>query len=411
MTINLQKLFRVSLTDREIMFYMAVPAISTLISAFIIMAGIGTDLRQFVILIFIVIIAGLGIGAGFVYYMESKTKEIIKTAGNYVTGASKDLTGFKLIDDIMGLSRTEGEKSGKETTDFIASYNKGITCLADKIDTVNSGSGKLVDDMAGAKKEAMDNFDNIKKISIIINNITNALNTMIEEIRKISEQTNNIVSMAKKGSKETGSEIQAIGNIKEAVAESSEVIKKLQINSRETKNIVSTVAEIAKKTNLLSLNAAIEAARAGEAGRGFAVVAQEIRELAEASTKATQEMGVFLTNTEDLAKKAVNVISGQSKIEEAVEVVYKASDSFINIVGALSEISKMLSSVYVTAQEHKIDNDLLRILAVKISEKLKVLTVNIDGVYVKVKESAAMIGEAAGSADEFGKDINKKGAI
>jgi methyl-accepting chemotaxis protein len=216
------------------------------------------------------------------------------------------------------------------------------------------------------------------------------------------------VNIAKMGSRKTGSEIQAMGNIKEAVVESAVVIQKLQFNSKETKRIVQTVSEIAKKTNLLSLNAAIEAARAGEAGKSFAVVAQEIRDLAEGAQKATTEMSVFLANTEDLAREAVNVISGQSKIEEAVNVVYEASDSFMNIVSTLSEISRLLSSVYSTAEEYKVDNDLLRILSGKISDKLKLLIVNIEGVFGKVRNSLNLIQDISTSATRFNEILKNR---
>jgi methyl-accepting chemotaxis protein len=207
-----------------------------------------------------------------------------------------------------------------------------------------------------------------------------------------------IVSVAKAGSRMTGSEIQAMGSIKNAVAESSDVITKLQATARETKRIVLTVADMAKKTNLLSLNAGIEAARAGEAGKSFAVVAQEVRELAEGATRATSEMSAFLARTEDLAKQAVNVISGQSKIEEAVRVVYSASDSFLTIMSALTDVSKILSTIYSTAEEYKVDNDLLRILSDKMRDKLKELSVNMDNVFDSIKENLHTVEEVYGSS-------------
>jgi methyl-accepting chemotaxis protein len=393
----------------EIIFYTAVPVACTLLAAVIVMAGIGVNLRQFIMLFFVSVIASMGIGAFFVYFMDAKTRELIKAAVKYTSGVSSEKTGFKFIDDIMDLGKKERAALKAGQLEFVSRFTSGLSVVAVKIESINNGNAALLDEMSGAKKEVQDNFENIKKVSTIINNITSALNAMIDEIKKISEDTKSIVAIAKKGTKETGSEIQAIGNIKEAVAESSQFIIKLQSNAKETRKIVETVADMAKKTNLLSLNAAIEAARAGEAGKSFAVVAQEIRDLAEAATKATQQMSVFLQNTEDLARQAVNVISGQSKIEEAIDVVYKASDSFMNIVSSLTDVSRMLSSVYTTAEEHKIDNDLLKILAVKISDKLKNLTVDIDGVFSRVRASINTIKEIADNTRDFGEEINKGG--
>ena len=268
-----------------------------------------------------------------------------------------------------------------------------------KINNIVSVNESLLNTIKDSEKEIKANSDNIKKITTILSNLTVALESITREIKEISEKTSSIATVAKKGSKVTGAEIQAMGNIKSAVAESADVINKLQINAKETKKLVVTVSEIAKKTNLLSLNAGIEAARAGEAGKSFAVVAQEIRELAEAATSATREMSEFLAKTEELAKQAINVISGQNKIEEAVSVVFTASDSFIHIVGSLSEISKILSDIYATAEEYKTDNELLKILFMKINERLKSLSVNIQDIYKNLSKNLHII-------NEIGQDIS-----
>ncbi|HRU38798.1 MAG TPA: methyl-accepting chemotaxis protein, partial [Candidatus Goldiibacteriota bacterium] len=306
-----------------------------------------------------------------------------------VSGAARAITA-----DALGFIESLRSAEKSRTSEIAA--NAGD--IRNSISGIVSLGDTLLNRIKSARKEVKDNNEHLRKVGVIIGNLAAALNRIINEIKNISERMSGIVSIAKAGSRMTGSEIKAMGSIKSAVSESADVINRLQETARETKKIVQSVADIAKKTNLLSLNAGIEAARAGEAGKSFAVVAQEVRDLAEAATRATGEMSDFLARTEDLARQAVSVISGQSKIEEAVQVVYSASDSFLNIMMSLTEISKMLSEIYSTAEEYRTDNDLLRILSGKMSDRLKNLTAEIDVVFDSMKASMAALEEVSAKA-------------
>ncbi len=76
----------------------------------------------------------------------------------------------------------------------------------------------------------------------------------------------------------------------ERAAATNETVQKLGTSSQEIGDVIKVITSIAEQTNLLALNATIEAARAGEAGKGFAVVASEVKELAQETAKATEDI-------------------------------------------------------------------------------------------------------------------------
>jgi methyl-accepting chemotaxis protein len=95
------------------------------------------------------------------------------------------------------------------------------------------------------------------------------------------------------------------------------VIQRLESSSTEIGKVVQLIATIAKQTNLLALNATIEAARAGEAGRGFAVVASEVKDLANETATATNEISSQVGGIRSDTQSAVGAIEEmQSLIAE-----------------------------------------------------------------------------------------------
>jgi methyl-accepting chemotaxis protein len=122
-------------------------------------------------------------------------------------------------------------------------------------------------------------------------------------------------------------------------------VAKLGESSAEIGNVVKVITSIAEQTNLLALNATIEAARAGEAGKGFAVVANEVKELAQETAKAT----------EDIAKR-VQAIQGDTTaavaaIEEISSIVAQISDRQTTIASAVEEQTATTNEMSRSVQE------------------------------------------------------------
>ncbi len=136
-------------------------------------------------------------------------------------------------------------------------------------------------------------------------------------IREISRNTNEAAQIAASAVSEA--------------ARATETIRQLGESSAEIGNVIKLITSIAEQTNLLALNATIEAARAGDAGKGFAVVASEVKDLAQETARATEDIGTRVTAIQADTQGAVEVINRIS------DVIAQINDFQTTIASAVEE--------------------------------------------------------------------------
>jgi methyl-accepting chemotaxis protein len=164
--------------------------------------------------------------------------------------------------------------------------------------------------------------------------------------------------------------ITVMNRIAERVKTSAQTVDKLGSHSEQIGEIVGVIEDIADQTNLLALNAAIEAARAGEQGRGFAVVADEVRALAERTTKATKEIGQMIKGIQGETRRAVSSMEeGVQEVESGTQEASRsgaALDKILQVIGALSgQVNQIATAAEEqTATTSEISNNMQQITGV-----------------------------------------------
>ncbi|GBD39497.1 Methyl-accepting chemotaxis protein McpQ [bacterium HR37] len=195
----------------------------------------------------------------------------------------------------------------------------------------------------------------VSKASQIATSSTEMSQSIVDIAKNASDMASfatEAVRVAREGEREVSKSIEEVNAIASVVNESSGLIVSLGSRSRQISEIVTVIKDIADQTNLLALNAAIEAARAGEQGRGFAVVADEVRKLAERTTKATQEIEGMIKTIQGDVDRAVSSMEGATKkVEKGVELSKKAGKALQDIVNSVTNLQSMVQQIASATEE------------------------------------------------------------
>ncbi len=234
------------------------------------------------------------------------------------------------------------------------------------VETVAGSSTELqatAETMAAAAEEASSQ-------SMAVASATEQLSKSIEEIASQVARSTQISSEAVTEAQNSNQQVQSL-------AEASQKIG----------DVVNLINDIASQTNLLALNATIEAARAGDAGKGFAVVASEVKNLANQTAKATDEIAAQINGIQSATQSAVTSIEGISRtINEVNEIATAIAGAVEEQSAATSEVSSNIDGVTQASQETGKSATEVLDAARGLSEQSESLGNQVDSFLVEVRE-------------------------
>jgi methyl-accepting chemotaxis protein len=272
-------------------------------------------------------------------------------------------------------------KLGDSISRILNEVSEAVEATASASTQISSSSEEMA---AGAQEQS----SQTSEIAGAIEQMTRTILQTTKHSASAAEQAKGAGRAAEDGGNVIKQTIEGMNKIAEVVKNAANTVQELGASSQQIGTIVQVIDDIADQTNLLALNAAIEAARAGEQGRGFAVVADEVRKLAERTTKATKEIGDMIKKIQKDTGGAVKSMElGTAEVEKGIQFAEKSGKSLNEIIVSATAVVDVINQVAAASEEQ--------------SSAAEQISKSIEGISSVTQQSAAGIQQIARASGDL----------
>ncbi|PMY34977.1 methyl-accepting chemotaxis protein [Pseudomonas sp. GW456-L14] len=341
----------------------------------------------------VMLASGLLIGLLSLWLVNRSLVEPIRQLIDYVAQLSRG----RIAERVASSRQDELGKlavAANTLRDFLAETFSRLQRSAIDLD---SSSGELNAIATLMSQGTNDQFNRTDQVATAMNEMSATAQEVARHAADAARAADDADQSAQQGEQVMQGTIHTITLMRGEIANTAEVIRRLEADSGRIGKVLEVIRGIAEQTNLLALNAAIEAARAGEAGRGFAVVADEVRSLAQRTAASIIEINQIIQSVQTGALDAAHAIeSGQARSDASVEQVTQAGAMLERITEAVEAIRDMNRQIATAAEEQtSVAEDISR----NLTEITTIASTNLDNVQ-RTERASQNLHELSGQLNE-----------
>ncbi|PKO42245.1 MAG: methyl-accepting chemotaxis protein [Betaproteobacteria bacterium HGW-Betaproteobacteria-4] len=272
--------------------------------------------------------------------------------------------------------------------EMMENFNQLVRQVRDSASQVSARVAALSDSADRVTQSSHQQNEKSDQAASAVEQLVSSISSIAQSAEHVQHQSQESLARANEGSRNLGVLLGEMNVVESAVKEMADSVNNFVKNTEAITTMTREVKDIAEQTNLLALNAAIEAARAGEQGRGFAVVADEVRKLAEKSSRSATEIDAI---TAQLSAQSVavrrSIEEGISHLESSQNAVHSVSNILQATNGSVTEVGLGLDAIAsATDQQRRFSGDVEN---------------SIEAIAGMARENSGTVEQTAGAAHDL----------
>ncbi len=305
------------------------------------------------------LIIGIGIGAailgilfGFWIY-----RSISKPIRDLIWEAEEIANG-NLRCKIERYSKDEIGLVHQSMCKVIGNLSEMVIKMKEAMETLATSAHELSSTALNLSQNSSENQNQVEQVVSAVTEMDQTIQEVAKNTLQTAEVSQKMKESALTGKQIMETTVEEIKKFIENVNNSALKVEALGEKSKKINEIINLIKEIAEQTNLLALNAAIEAARAGEHGKGFAVVAEEVKQLAQRTSQATDEIANTIKTIQIEVKDSVDLMkSSKEAIGKMVENINTILSAIENIVNFVEEVTDRINIIATATEEESVTSN------------------------------------------------------
>jgi len=272
--------------------------------------------------------------------------------------------------------------------EMMENFNNLVRQVRDAASQVSARVAALSDSADRVSQSSHQQNEKSIEAASAVEQLVSSISSIAQSAENVQSQSQESLARANEGSRNLQVLLGEMDVVEKAVKEMADSVENFVRNTDAITQMTREVKDIAEQTNLLALNAAIEAARAGEQGRGFAVVADEVRKLAEKSSRSASEIDAI---TASLSAQSVavrrSIDAGIHHLESSQAAVSAVSDVLQATNGSVTEVGHGLDTIAsATDQQRRFSGDVEH---------------NIEAIAGMARDNTGAVEQTAGAAHDL----------